>query len=102
MAKHRAQKVQRPADVVLVIQRRIADRLADDDLARKMHDSIETMRFKHRVNRARIAKIADNQITPAHCFAMSAGQIVEDNDAKSALGELLAHVGADVAGAAAD
>jgi hypothetical protein len=87
---------------VLVIQRRIAHRLADDDLSGKMHDCVERMRFQRRFNRARIAKIADNQITPAHCFAMSVGQIVEHDDAKSALGELLAHVGADIAGAAAD
>ena len=57
---------------------------------------------QYRFNRARIAKIADNQITPAHCFAMSAGQIVEDDDSKSAIRELLAHVGANVAGAAAN
>jgi hypothetical protein len=67
-----------------------------------MHDGVEAMRFERCFDRSRITKITDNELASSDELTMPAGQVVEDNGAKSTISKLLAHVRADIAGAAAD
>ena len=102
MPEHRLQKMHGAVHVVLVIGGGIARRFTDDDLACEMHDGVESMRFESLLDGARIAKIADNQVAPPNGVAVAAREIVEDNDAITALRQLLAHMRTDIAGAATD
>src|SRR5207253_589990 len=96
ISQHGSQQVQCAGNVVIEVEQWVAGQLTGDNLSGEMYYGVETMSREHGLERVRIAEVADNQVAPVHELAMASRQVVKDDCVQTALGELFAHVRADV------
>ena len=67
-----------------------------------MHHRLDGVLVQHLGDELAVGRVADDERRAEHRAAVAGGEIVEDDDAFAALGELTDDVTADVAGTAGD
>ena len=88
--------------VVLVILCRFCDRLADIAESREVHDRSDVVLGECLFEERRVGHGALDEGAPFDGFAVAVDEVIHDHGRVAVLGQVLAHVGADVAGTADD
>src|SRR5581483_4909024 len=100
MTSHLVDQIQRAAKIGRVVERRLGDRFRHDDLRRELEHAFGLELGEYLGDADRIGEIASIELPPLHGLQVAAGEVVEHGDLVTVLRQHLAHVRADVAGAA--
>ena len=102
LGRHRFEHAQRADDVVPVVLRRIAHRLADVEKGGEVHDARDRVAAQRVAERRDVGDVADDQIAVLHGGTMAGDEIVVHDHAAAGAVQRFRGVAADVAGAAGD
>ena len=100
--RHRSENAQRAGDVVAIVLRRVANRLADVEKRGEMHHREHALAPQHLDQRRGVENVSLGEVAEPHRAPVSGDEVVVDDDAKAGPVKRLRRVAADVAGAARD
>ena len=102
LGRHRFEDAQRAADVVAVVPRRLADRLADVEKRGEVHHGEDVVAPQRVANGRDVGDVSLDERPVLDGAAMAGDQVVVDENGVPRPAERLGRMAADVAGAAGD
>jgi hypothetical protein len=102
LSAHGFQKLQRPTDIHVIITAGMRRGLAHQRKSGKMDDRRRLRLPQRRRQRVAVADVAFDQRAEARETPVAGGKIVEDDGLEAGLGQCLAAMAADIAGAPGD
>ena len=96
LGRHGFEHAERPDDIVAVVLRRLAHRLAHVQKCRKVHDRRDPMRPERTAHRRHVRDVTLDQLAVPHRRPMPGDEVVVDDDMVARPAEGFAGVAADV------